>query len=91
MFRGKMSELGSTNQRSCRLWLRVRDLVVFDVHISEQHSSCPAVTCSGQGNMEKKGYMPVQALPQGRLYVHARGRQGNCKAATHTAPGSKLP
>lgn len=83
----EMSELECTNQRSCRLWLRFRALAVLDVHISDQHSSCPVL---GKAT-EKKSDMLVQALPQGRLCVHARGRQGNCKAATHTAPGSKVP
>lgn len=87
MSRKQMSELGSTNQRSCRLWLRFGAVAAFDVHMADQHSPCPVL---GKATW-KKSDMLVQALPPGRLYVHIRGRQGNGKAVTHTAPGSKLP
>lgn len=72
MSREKVSELGSTNQRSCRLWLRFRALadLGLDVHISEPHSSFPALgkaTCL-KGDMLVS--MP-EALHQGTLCVQA--------------------
>lgn len=73
---------GAQTRGPALLWLRVRDLAAFHVHVSEQRSSCPAGTCPGQGNTTKTSDVLVQALPRGRLCGHAGGRQGNCKAAT---------